>query len=137
MRKPRLQPVLAWTLIGAALLWLVCDWLFVDEGLRYFSEDRSRVVVLLAIVAAGTPVLLGYELLSAERRRRMELLVVGLSAVAATGFAVHFFFRMTRLAGFLRESGCLWWGLLAMLFPSLIAACLWWAFSRIRSRKPL
>jgi hypothetical protein len=135
MRKLRLQRVLASAIIVAAILWSLYDWIFVDEGLRYFSEDWSRVLVLPAIVVVSTPILLGYEALSAERRRRVALLVVGLLAAVATGFAVHFIFSMVRLAGSLRQTDVLWWGLVATLFPCIIAACLWWAFSRILNRK--
>jgi hypothetical protein len=137
MRKPRLQQVLAWTLTGAGIVWTIYDWIFVDEGLRYFSGDWPRVLVLLAIVVVGTPVLLGYESLSAEPKRRVALLVVGLLAAAATGFAGHFLISMARLASTLRQGGIFWCGLLATVFPCIIAACLWWAFSRILNRKPV
>lgn len=137
MRRPRLQSVLAWAIIAAAVLWSIYDWIFVDEGLRYFTADRSRVLVLLAIVIVGTPILLGYEALSAERRRRVALWVVGILAASATGLALHFVYSMARLAGFLHETGGLWLGLVGTLFPCMIAVCLWWAFSRIRHRKPV
>lgn len=137
MRKPRLQPVLAWVMVGAAIVWSIYDWILVDQGLRYFGEDRSRTLVLLGIVAVGTPILLGYEALSAERKRSVALWFVGILAASATGFALHFVYSMARQAGFLRETGAFWMGLVAAFFPCIIATCLWWAFSRIWQRKPI
>ena len=67
MRRLRRQCVLAWAVIGAAVFWSVYDWIFVNEGHRYFREDWSRVLMLLAIVLVGTPILLGYRALSEER----------------------------------------------------------------------
>jgi hypothetical protein len=137
MRKQYLQHVVAWVMIGAAIAWSIYDWIFVDEGLRYFSEDRSRVLLLLAIVVIGTPILLGFGALSAEGKRRVALWVGGTLAACATGFALHFVYTMAGLAGYLRDTGELWIGLGAAVFPCAIAACLWWAFSRIWHRKPI
>lgn len=137
MRKPRRQLVVAWAVIAAAVLWSAYDWIFVTEGLRYFSEDWTRLLVLCVIVLVGTPILLGYQALSAERRRRLELWAVGVHAATATVLAVHFAYSTLRLADFLRQTGGFWLVLIATLFPAAIAACLWWVFSRMWSRKPV
>jgi hypothetical protein len=137
MRKARRQVVLAWTVVAAAVLWSAYDWIFVTEGFRYFSEDWTRPLVLSGIVLVGTPILLCYHALTAERRRRVELWTVGILASIATAFALHFTYSTLRLAGFLRETGELWLVLIATVFPAAMAVCLWWVFSRIRSRKPV
>jgi hypothetical protein len=137
MRKPRRQRVVAWAVVAAAILWSAYDWMFVTEGFRYFREDWTRLFVLCVIVLVGTPILLGYQALSAERRRRLELWAVGVLAAIATVFALHFAYSTLRLADFLRETGGLWLVLIATIFPAAIAACLWWVFSRMWSRKPV
>ncbi|MBM3881818.1 MAG: hypothetical protein FJ387_19185 [Verrucomicrobia bacterium] len=137
MRKPRRQLVLAWAVIAAAVLWSVYDWIFVTEGFRYFAEDWARLLVLCGIVLVGTPLLLGYQMLSTERRRQLGLWAIGVLAAAATGLALHCSYSMLRLADFFRETGELWLVLIATLFPAAIAVCLWWVFSRIWYRKPV
>ena len=137
MRKPRRQLVVAWAVVAVAVLWSAYDWMFVTEGFRYFSEDWTHLLVLCGIVFVGTPILLGYQALSVERRRRVELGAVGVLAATATVVALHFAYSMLRLTDFLRETGGLWLVLIATLFPAAFAACLWWVFSRIWSRKPV
>ena len=106
-----------------------------QEGHRYFSEDWSRILVLLAIVVVGTPILLGYQTLAAERQRRAALWVVGILAASATGFALQFIYWIARFADFLRDTGELRLGLVLTPLPLILAAFLWWAFSRILHRK--
>src|SRR5438445_438266 len=101
------------------------------------SRDHHLIFLLLLIVAIGTPILVGYEASPDKGKRRVALWLVGILAVGATIFAVHFVYRMARLIGFLLETGQLWMGLLAILFPFVIAAGLWWAFCRIRQGKPV
>src|SRR3989442_10769167 len=110
MRKRHLHHILAWLVAGSAMAWSIYDWFVVDEGLRYFAEDHRRILLLLLIVALGTPTLLGYEALSDERKHRIALWLVGILAVGATVFAIHFVYGMARLTGFLFETGQLWAG---------------------------
>jgi len=137
MGKARRQVLVAWAVIAVAVLWSAYDWIFVTEGFRYFGEDWTRLLVLCGIVLLGTPLLLGYQMLSTERRRQVELWAIGILAAAATGLALHCSYSMLRLADFLRDTGQLWLVLIAALFPAAIAVCLWWVFSRIWSRKPV
>ena len=137
MRRLRLQHILAWLVFGTGIAWSIYDWFVVDEGIRYFAEDYRRTLLLLFIVAVGTPILLGHEALSSERKRCVSLWLVGTLAAGTTIFTVHIAYGMLRLTGFLLETGQLWMGLLSTLFPCVLAAGLWWAFCRIRQTKPV
>jgi hypothetical protein len=127
--------VLAGLVLLTAIAWSVYDWIVADEGVRYFSQDQRRILLLLAIVGVGAPLLLGYETLSVTWKRRVALWLVGFLAAGATAFAIHVACTMGRLAGFLVETHQLWMALVGALFPVAVAGCLWWAFSRIRHRR--
>ncbi|HOB97797.1 MAG TPA: hypothetical protein PKM43_03500 [Verrucomicrobiota bacterium] len=137
MRRPRSQLFVAWCVFGAAALWSAYEWIFVNEGLRYFSQDWSRVLLLCTIVVIGTPILLGYLALSAECRRRVELWGVGCLAAATTGLALHVLYSAARMAAFLSETGGLWLLIASVLFLCIMAAGFWWAFWRVWNRKPV
>jgi hypothetical protein len=135
MRKLGAQPLLGLILLAAGVVWSLYDWLFVDEGVQYFRKDPSRILVLLAIVAIGTPVLLGYGTLSTQRKRMVTLWTIAALAVAATVFAIHCLYLLACLARLPYQVGILWVCSVAALFPCVIAACLWWAFYRIRRQR--
>ena len=99
--------------------------------MQYFRKNPSRIFVLLAIVAVGTPLLLGYEALSTQRKRVVALWTIGALALAATAFAIHCLYLLACLARLPYHVGILWVCVVAALFPCVIAACLWWAFYRI------
>jgi len=132
MTKSRLQSLLAWILLAIGIAWSIYDWLFVDEGLRYFSKDPFRILVSVAIVAVGTPLLFGYEALPAKWKLRAALWIVGALATGATAVAVHCLYSLARLAKSLLQTGDSWLYVLAGIFPCVIASCLWLAFARIR-----
>ncbi len=131
-RCPRRPRWLALPLVALALAWQACDWTVVDEGYRYFKESPSRLLLLLGMVAIGTPMLLGYEALTAKRKQQVALWLMGTLAVGATVFAVHLLWLMARLASSVRDAGGAGWGSFAALFPCVIAVYLWWAFHRMR-----
>ena len=135
MRKPSVQRLVGLILLAAGIVWSLYDWLFVDEAVQYFSKDPSRIFVLLAIVAVGAPLLLGYEALSTQRKRVVVLWTIGALAMAATAFAIHCLYLMACLARRPYQVGILWVCVVAALFPCVIAACLWWAFYRIRRQR--
>lgn len=103
--------------------------------MQYFRKNPSRIFVLLAIVAVGTPLLLGYEALSTQRKRVVALWTIGALALAATAFAIHCLYLLACLARLPYQVGILWVCVVAALFPCVIAACLWWAFYRIRRQR--
>lgn len=137
MQKSYFLKFLALALVAACLARSIYDWFFVDDGVRYFTGDRSHILLLLASIAIGTPILLGYMALSAEWQHRIKLWLFGILAIGATGYAARIAYMMVPTLVLLRETGSLWYGLLVMLLPCLMAAGLWWAFSRIRNRKPI
>ena len=135
MRKLRARHLLGLILLAAGVLWSLYDWLFVDEGVQYFKKDPSRILALLAIVAVGTPVLLAYGTLSTQRKRMVALWTIAALAVAATVFATHCLCLLDCLARLPYQVGILWVCVVTALFPCVIAACLWWAFYRIRRQR--
>ena len=136
-RNRYLQRVLAWVVVGTGAAWLLYDWLTVDGGLRYFAQDYRHLLLLLLIVAVGTPALLGYKRLSDQRQRRIEALLIAILAVSATGFAASGIYQLVRLAGFLIDTGQALNGVLAVTILLFTAAVLWWAFYRIVRAKPV
>lgn len=137
MRKQHFQRLLACLMAGAGIAWVIHDWFVVNQGPRYFAGDGRRVIALLVIVVIGAPILLGYGALSTERRRWIDLWVVGLIAAGASVFAIYSAYAMARLGGFLFETGNHWMGLIAVIVPSVVAASLWWAFRRQWQGKPV
>ena len=137
MRKLSVQRLVGLILLAAGILWSLYDWLFVDEGVQYFRKDPSRIFVLLAIVVVGTPLILGYEALSTQRKRVVALWTIGTLAMAATAFAIHCLYLLVCLARLPYQVGILWVCVVAALFPCVIAACLWWAFYRFRQQRLL
>jgi hypothetical protein len=134
MRKWR---ILAALILVAGLAWTVYDWVVVDEGVQYFTEDRRHILLLVSIVVLGTPLLLGYYELSPSWNRIVTMWITGGLAVGTTAFAAYMLYRMGRLAGFMRETHTLGGGLFAGLFPAAVAGYFWWAFSRVRAGKPI
>lgn len=137
MRKSRVTAVVAWSLLGAATVLEFYDWIVVNEGLRYFAEDHRRILLAMAIGIVGAPILLAYGSLSQVWRRSVDLWLSGSLAIGTTLCAVYSLHTMWRLAGFLRETGTLWMGVIAVLLPCAMAAVLWWVFARIRQELEL
>jgi len=131
MRNSRL--LVAILLVAAC--WSAYDWIVVSEGVSYFTERHRRIWLLIGIVAAGTPLLLLYRSLPTPWKRRVTLWSLGGLATGASVFAGHIVYSACRLLSSLRETHMFWIVMTAGVSPIIVAGCLWWAFSRVRSGK--
>lgn len=53
MLKSYLLKFLVWALVAACLARSIYDWVFVDNGVQYFTGDRSHILLLLASACGG------------------------------------------------------------------------------------
>jgi len=137
MKKQRVFLMLVSIVIVPVLLWSIYDWMFIEQAPRYFVEKPSRLLLLLAIVAVGTPVGLGCLALPDPWKRRVKVTVIGFTAAAMSLMAVLMVSMLMCFARAALAEGHLWLIAGTALLSAANAGLFWWAFVRAWKGKPV
>jgi hypothetical protein len=130
----RLPLILGLTLIVAMTVWELYDFFVTNEGVRYFSSEPRRLVLVVLLGLAGGVVAFGISRLSPGSQRTLKLTALGTFGTVLL-FALGFFgYSLARLAPMVSEGGAWGWMAAAFIAFAVLAILVWFEFRQVWRR---
>ena len=105
------------------------------DSIQYYSTEPRRLLYVLGLAIVGGLGALALARLSRDAQRRVRLCAWGVAASALTLCITYMVNRLLSLFSVVVESGAMVGVLLVLLLLAVIAAYLWFEFSRARKEE--
>ncbi len=128
MRRAAL--ILALVLITSAIIHDICEFVAVNDGIRYFSSEPQRLLYVVLLSLLGGGVAYGIGRLSSNSQRTLKLAALGTFGTVLLVVLSLFAYLLARFAPMVSEAGMWGWVTAAFLSCSFIVVVVWVEFRK-------